>query len=114
MAVLYPGRHSEAARERLEEILSCALEGVQAKIWDRMEILKEDPFFFRGRRLLFAVPLGENGINREYYELLAWLRSGKQVLSGALAGMVIDAGSELYTKAAARELAVAASMAGCG
>ena len=113
LAVLYPGRHSEAARERLEEILSFALEGVQAKIWDRMEILKENPFFFRGRRLLFAVPLGENGINREYYELIAWLRSGKQVLSGALAGMVIDAGSELYTKAAARELAVAASMAGC-
>ena len=62
---------------------------------------------------MFAVPLGENGINREYYELLAWLRSGKRALSGALAGMVIDAGSELYTKAAARELAVAASMAGC-
>ena len=54
MAVLYPGRHSEAARERLEEILSFALEGVPAKIWDRMEILREDPFFFRGRRLLFA------------------------------------------------------------
>ena len=36
LAVLYPGMHSEAARERLEEILSFALEGVQAKIWDRM------------------------------------------------------------------------------
>lgn len=68
---------------------------------------------FRGRKILFAVPLGKNGVNRGYYEVLAWLRCGKQVLSGATAGLIIDADSELYTKAAARELAVAANEAGC-
>ncbi len=114
LAVLYPGRKSEAARERLEEVLNFALEGVEAEIFDEIGILKERPLCLKGRRLLFAVPLGDYGINREYYEILAWLRSGEQVLSGSLAGMVIDAGSEFYTKAAARELAVAASMAGCG
>ena len=34
------------------------------------------------------------------------------MLEGALAGFLIDADSELYTKAAARELAVAANQAG--
>ena len=58
LAVLYPGRHSEAARERLEEILSFALEGVQVKLWDRMKMLQDDPIFFPGRRVLFALPLG--------------------------------------------------------
>ena len=78
-----------------------------------MELLEQDPCRYRGRRLLFAVPLGKNGINRGYYELLAWLRGGGQVLAGATAGMIIDAESEFYTKATARELAVAANRAGC-
>ena len=64
---------------------------------------------FQGCRILFAVPLGKNGVNRGYYKVLAWLRCGKPVLEGALAGFLIDADSELYTKAAARELAVAAN-----
>ncbi len=75
----------------MDEVLRAALDGIAAEIVEDMELLEQDPCRYRGRRLLFAVPLGKNGINRGYYELLAWLRGGEQVLAGATAGMIIDA-----------------------
>lgn len=114
LLVLYPQKRGpEKERSRMDEVLRAALDGIDAEIVEDMEILEQDPFKYRGRRLLFAVPLGRNGINRGYYEVLAWLRGGDQVLTGATAGMIIDAESEFYTKATARELAVAANRAGC-
>ena len=114
MLVLYPQKRGpEKERSRMDEVLRAALGGIDAEIVEDMEILEQDPCKYRGRRLLFAVPLGKNGINRGYYEVLAWLRGGDQVLAGATAGMIIDAESEFYTKATARELAVAANRAGC-
>ena len=106
LLVLYPQkRGSEKERARLDEVLEAALDGIDAEIVENMDLLEQDPERYRGRRLLFAVPLGKNGINRGYYEVLAWLRGGEQVLSGAVGGMIIDAESEFYTKATARELA---------
>ena len=104
LLVLYPQkRGSEKERARLDEVLEAALDGIDAEIVENMDLLEQDPERYRGRRLLFAVPLGKNGINRGYYEVLAWLRGGEQVLSGAVGGMIIDAESEFYTKATARE-----------
>jgi len=144
LVVIYPQkRGKDKARERLDQVLSSALDGMDVEIVEDMDSLwetvkpdggtklpegaelpagtefledAEDTFGtmrFAGRKILFVVPLGRDGVNRGYYEVLAWLRSGAKVLSGAVAGMVIDADSELYTKAAARELAVAANKAGC-
>ena len=114
--VIYPQKRAEEGR--LDQVLRAALEGISAQVVDSMEELWENGDHengterFQGGRLLFAVPLGKNGVNRGYYEVLAWLRCGKPVLKGAVAGFLIDADSELYTKAAARELAVAANQAG--
>ena len=95
LLVLYPQkRGSEKERARLDEVLEAALDGIDAEIVENMDLLEQDPERYRGRRLLFAVPLGKNGINRGYYEVLAWLRGGEQVLSGAVGGMIIDAESE--------------------
>lgn len=118
LLVIYPQkRGTDKERERLDTVLDFALEGISAEIVEDTELLWErdgqGTKRFRGRKLLIAVPLGKNGINRGYYEVLAWLRCGERVLSGSVAGLIIDADSELYTKAAARELAVAANEAGC-
>ena len=86
-------RGSEKERARLDEVLEAALDGIDAEIVENMDLLEQDPERYRGRRLLFAVPLGKNVINRGYYEVLAWLRGGEQVLSGAVGGMIIDAES---------------------
>ena len=90
LLVLYPQKRGpEEERSRMDEVLRAALDGIDAETVEDMEILEQDPFKYRGRRLLFAVPLGRNGINRGYYEVLAWLRGGDQVLAGATAGMII-------------------------
>lgn len=110
--MIYPQKKGTGKeRERLDLVLDHALCDMETEIFEDMTVLEE--YDWRNKTILFAVPLGKNGINRGYYEVLAWLRSGEQVLFGCTAGMIIDADSELYTKAAARELAVAANQAGC-
>lgn len=66
-----------------------------------------------GQRVLFSVPLGEGGVNPAFYSLLAFLRTHPGCLDGSVGGVVVDASGDLYTKAAGRELVLAASMAGC-
>lgn len=119
LLVIYPQKRGKEGRERLDQVLNYALDGLDTEIYEDMRTLWEDvgqtcpTTWFQNKKILFAVPLGKNGVNRGYYEVLAWLRSGAQVLSGSVAGLLIDADSELFTKAAARELAVAANEAGC-
>ena len=119
LLVIYPQKRKKEGRERLDQVLDYALEGLDAEIWEDMRTLWEDveetqpTLRFRNRKILFVIPLGKNGVNRGYYEVLAWLRTGQQVLEGCVAGLLIDADSELFTKAAARELSVAANEAGC-
>ena len=114
LLVLYPQKRGpEKERSRMDEVLRAALDGIDTEIVEDMEILEQDPFKYRGRRLLFAVPLGRNGINRGYYEVLAWLRGGDQVLAGATGWDDHRRGERIHTKATARELAVAANRAGC-
>lgn len=114
LIVIYPqDPGTEGTCARLNAVLESALSGIRAEFCREMKALSRSPERFAGKRVLFTVPLGRYGVNREYYELLAWLRSSGKVLLGSVGGMVIDADSELYTKAAARELAVAANLAGC-
>lgn len=124
LLVIYPQKRGNHGRERLDRVLEYALDGLDVEVYEDMDVLWEaggehdgiaghGTERFRGRKILFAVPLGKDGVNRGYYEVLAWLRAGNQVLEGCVGGLLIDADSELYTKAAARELAVAANQAGC-
>ncbi len=68
----------------------------------------------RGQRLLFAVALDESGCNEGYYRLLSALRREENALSGALGAVVVTGRGEFYTRSVARELILAANMAGCG
>ena len=72
------------------------------------------PEGWQGRLLvLFAIDLGEHGINLEYTRLLGWLRSHPGSLDGWTGGVVADADSDLYTKSVARELVFTANSSGC-
>ena len=72
------------------------------------------PEGWRGKHLaLFAIDLGEYGVNLEYTRLLGWLRSHPKSLEGWTGGVTADADSDLYTKSAARELVFTANRAGC-
>lgn len=65
------------------------------------------------QRVLFAVSLGESGVNLALYSLLAFLRTHPGCLSGSVGGVLVDGPGDLYTKSAGRELVLAASLAGC-
>lgn len=97
----------ESGCVRFRSALSAALSG---RRWQRISWLTDS---MTQRRLLFAVSLPESGVDPAFYQLLAFLRTHPGCLQGSVGGVLLDCPRELYTKAAARELVLAASMAGC-
>ena len=92
---------------RLSAVLEQALEGIDCQVLSGFTPPMHD------RRILFAVSLGADGINHGFYDLLSCLRSHPGCLTGCTAGLLIDGSGSLYTKAAGRDLVLAASLAGC-
>ncbi len=93
---------------RMERVLRQALDGMPAGR------IPAEPFpDLRDSRVLFAVCLDDYGPDPELAAFLRRIRQNPGCLSGSVAGIVVDGNSELYTKEAARDLALAASMAGC-
>lgn len=108
LIVIHPAPDSGWADIRLAGVLKHALAGAEYRELSRAEELSD----LRGRRLLFAVPLGEYGTNLEYVKMLSRLRTNPNLLEDCTSALVVDAGSELYTKSVAAELGLAANLAG--
>lgn len=104
LTVLMPGNVASA---RFTLMLAEALKGVPARILTSLEAPLEN------ERILFAIPLDASGVNHQYYDMLAWLRTNPDCLKGCVGGVIIDGPGTLYTKAIARNLVLAASLAGC-
>lgn len=105
LLVLHAGR-SGSLSGRLGEVLTAALDGMRVRCFAGSPPLEN-------RRILFAFSLPESGFNVSLHGLLAWLREHPDSLRGSVGGVVIDGAGDLYTKAAARELVLAANQAGC-
>lgn len=105
LTVLHAGRAGSLSG-RLGEVLTAALEGKRVRYFAGSPPLQN-------RRILFAFSLPESGFNVSLHGLLAWLREHPGSLRGSVGGVVIDGAGDLYTKAAARELVLAANQAGC-
>lgn len=77
--------------------------------------LRDEALFapLHDKRLLFAVQLGQDGINLTYYRYLQWLRAHPDALDGCVGAVLVDAGSDQFTKGVARELVYAANASGC-
>ncbi|MBK5261424.1 MAG: NAD(P)H-dependent oxidoreductase [Peptostreptococcaceae bacterium] len=67
----------------------------------------------RNKRILFAISLGESGINLELYSMLKKIRLRKDIFEGSVAVIIVDGDSELYTKSIARDLVYSANSSGC-
>lgn len=78
----------------------------------------------KGKHLLFAAALGDDGINLELYAMLRVIRRRdaghtdgdgwlKGCLSGSVGAVIIDGASEYYTKSVGREVVQTANGAGC-
>ena len=91
---------------RLGETLRAALEGRTVRLYENGTSLE-------GHRILFAFSLPEDGVSPELYRLLGRIRRTPGCLRRSVGGVIIDGAGDLYTKAAGRELILAAGMAGC-
>ena len=109
LTLIHPHPDAGWADQRLLGILQHALSCRQVRTIRRAEELND----LRGQKLLFALPLGDAGINLEYMKMLARLRREPGLLEGCTAGLIVDGASPLYTKSAAAELTLAANLAGC-
>ena len=103
ITVISPGSHPSP---RFSRILRAALGDTEAVF------LPDLAAPIHHGRILFAVSLDEAGQNEGLYRLLGQLRRSKELLTGSTAGILVD-GGDLYTKAAARELALAVNQSDC-
>ncbi len=96
---------------RLSDVLKY---GLQEREYELLETAEEiEMADLRGRRILFAIELGESGINLEYVKMLKMIRLDRHKFDGSVAGLIVDGSSELYTKSVARHLVFSANRAGC-
>ncbi len=107
---------ASARFDRIQEVVADAL-GQGNALWidtaaDLEKKISEGTL--KGQRLLFLIPLGEDGINLEWYAMLKLFRTQTDCLKDSWAGIIIDGNTEYWTKAAARELALTINEAGCG
>ena len=109
LILIHPYPDAGWADARLSGVLRSALFGKAVRTVRTAQELTG----LQGRRLLFAIPLGETGINLEYMKMLARIRQEPDLLEGCTAGLIVDAASPLYTKSTAAELTLAANLAGC-
>jgi len=109
LTVIYPRLEDAQANLRLDSVLSHALDGASIQTLHHAEELVS----FSGDRLLFAIPVGQYGINPEYQRMLLHIRSHPHLFDGCTAALIVDGSGELYTKSTAAELTLAANLSGC-
>lgn len=107
--LIRPHCREKSKTERLTKILDHSLAGYE---YESITTL-EEYHNLQNKKLLFAINLGESGINLEYYRFLKQLRLERNCLEGCVAGIIMDGNSELFTKSVAREFVFTANMAGC-
>ena len=96
---------------RLSDVLEFGLAGTECEVLETVaEIEAAD---LTGCRILFAIELGESGINLEYVRMLKLIRLNREMFRGSIAGIIVDGASELYTKSVSRHLEFSANRAGC-
>ena len=109
LVLIKPLPESPQASARMDDVLRHALSDTDCRVVYNAEGLTG----LQGKKLLFAVALGDVGINFEYLRMLQRIRREPGLLEGCTAGLIVDAASPLYTKSTAAELTCAANLAGC-
>jgi multimeric flavodoxin WrbA len=111
LTLIYPKCQEPVKTKRIDGVLESALCQVSTEVVETLEELTQ--LDLCNRRILFAISLGESGVNLEWYRMLKYIRVQKDCLKGSVAGVLVDSNSEWYTKDLARHLVFSANMAGC-
>lgn len=106
LLVLMPGQISE----RLNKMLAYSLEGYEYEVVKTSEQIKD----MKNKRILFAVELGDSGINIELYKMLEKIKLlGDNYLENSVGSVIINSNNEFSTRQVARQIILYANMAGC-
>lgn len=111
LIVIKPACREKKKEKRLTEIVEASIKGIDHEKIGTVEEFED--MDFRNKRILFAISLGASGINLELYSMLKKIRLNPTLFEGAVAGIIVDGDSELYTKSVARELVFSANQSGC-
>lgn len=95
--------------QRLERLLAGALAGREVEKLTERQLIEG----LENRLILFAIGVDALGVSPEFTSLLRLLRGRRNCLKGCIGALIVDGEDELYTKAAAQELVLAANMSGC-
>ncbi|MDD2494620.1 MAG: NAD(P)H-dependent oxidoreductase [Tissierellia bacterium] len=103
--VLQPGNISK----RLGEMLNFALGNYEYEIVRNSEEID----CLRNKRILFAVELGDSGINIELYKMLEKISISNNLLENSVGSILINSNNEFYTRDISRKIILYSNMAGC-
>ena len=111
LTIIRPACREKRKEKRLTTIVEGSTAGLSREVINTIEEMEQVDL--TNRRILFAVSLGESGINLELYAMLKKIRTSKDMFAGSVAGIIVDGDSELYTKSIAREVVFSANLQGC-
>lgn len=109
LILVAPEDEEQVVNKRLTDIIQQAVAGYSIRVWRKASDFA--PLY--GKRIIFVLNLGADGINLEYQKVLRKIRRIPNCLQECIGSIVVDADNELYTKAVGRELVFAANSSGC-
>jgi len=109
--LIKPESNEKNKSQRLDNILEKNLKNYKFDVITDSEQFEKANL--HGKKLVFAISLGESGINFEYYKVLEKIRLNKDCMEGCSGVLIVDGLSEFHTKDVARNLALSANVAGC-
>lgn len=109
LIMVRPNCREQIKTKRLNAILESSLDGYSYETVSTVEEFDK----LKHKRILFAISLGESGINLEFYPILKKIRLDRNCLEGSVGGIIIDGQSDLFTKSVGRELVFSANLSGC-
>jgi multimeric flavodoxin WrbA len=111
LMIIKPACREKRKEKRLTAMVESSITGHSFEMINTVEELVQTDL--TNKRILFAISLGESGINLELYAMLKKIRLAQDMFQGSVAGIIVDGDSELYTKSIAREVVLGANLQGC-
>ncbi len=95
--------------ERLEKMLQFSLMEYEYDIITNVD----DMIDLQNKKVLFAIELGDSGINIELMTMLKKIHSYSDFMNNSIGGIIVNSDNELFSRSAARYTMFYANMAGC-
>lgn len=95
---------------RLEKMLQFSIKEYEHEIITDIDMMND----LQNKKILFAIELGDTGINIEHMKMLAKIQtSGFDFMKNSRGGIIINSDNELFSRSVARKTIFYANMAGC-